>query len=339
MTNRDILAIGTSAGGVDALLSLARSFAPDFPAAVLVTLHIAPHFRSSFDNVLSNAGPLPAKFATDGERAARGTIYLAPPDRHLLMTADNRLRLGTGPRENNSRPAIDPMLRSVAACCGSRAVGAVLTGTLGDGASGLFSIATCGGITVVQDPQDAAYPEMPINALRRLQPEHVVPLADMPALFDRLVQEPAGPPEPAPIETVMEVNVAKGGHIPMHEMDRIGRRSVFTCPDCNGVMWEIEEGNLRRYRCHVGHAYTAELMSLAFDESLRRALAIALRSLEERAALARKLQADAEGRQQRHAAATWSERAAEFQRELDVIRQVVGRMDEIAARQPQQHRN
>jgi len=152
MSNRDLIAIGTSAGGVEALLKLAAKLTPDVPATILVTIHLAAQFRSELDRLLSRAGPVPAHFARDGEKYRRGTIYLAPPDRHLLIDGE-RLYLGSGARENNVRPAIDPMLRSAAICCGARAIGVVLTGTLDDGASGLWAIEQCGGVTVVQDPE------------------------------------------------------------------------------------------------------------------------------------------------------------------------------------------
>lgn len=330
MANRNVLAIGASAGGIDALLHLARNFAPDFPASVLVTLHLSAHFRSSIDAILGSVGQLATKFASDGERAERATIYLAPPDRHLLID-DDRLWLGSGPRENNSRPAIDPMLRSVAACCGSRSVGVVLTGTLGDGASGLWSVAECGGCTVVQDPKDAAFSDMPVNALARVKPDHILALAEMPAVLDRLARRAAGTRAPVPPRLSTELNIARGAHLPIHEMDQIGRRSALTCPDCHGAMWEINEGDVVHYRCHVGHAYTAELMSLALDDGLRRALGTALRTLEERATLAGKLQRDAEARRQPYMAASWAERAAEFQEERSVVEGAIQRMDEIAA--------
>lgn len=330
MGNRDVLALGTSAGGVEALMFLARHFPPDLPAAVLVTVHLSPHTRSTLDRLLSDSGPLPAKFAADGDLVQSGRIYLAPPDRHLLIENDE-LRLGTGPRENNSRPAIDPMLRSVAACCGARAVGVVLTGTLGDGASGLWTVAELGGRTVVQDPDDAAFREMPVNAMKLTRPDHVATLAAMPALLERLVREPAGSPVPTPPKLSMELKIARGSRMPIRHMDRLGHRSIFTCPDCNGVMWEIDEGEIVRYRCHVGHAFTNELMSMALDESLYRALATALRALEERAELAHKLEREAQNRGQPYAASTWAARATEFERELDVIEAALQRMDEIVA--------
>jgi two-component system chemotaxis response regulator CheB len=330
MANRDVLAVGTSAGGVEALLFLAKRLPPNFPAAVLVTIHLPRHARSSLDEVLSNAGPLPASFAKDGDQLKNGRIYIAPPDRHLLLDGD-RLALGVGPRENNSRPAIDPMLRSTALCCGSRAVGVVLTGTLGDGASGLWALRQCGGVTVVQDPKDAAFAEMPMTALNRAAPDHVVRLADLPALLNSLAQQPAGEPVPAPRNTRYEVEIAKSGRSSMDEMDGLGRRSVLSCPDCGGVMWEIDEGEMVRYRCHVGHTYAAELMSVAMDESLRRALATALRALEEREALARKLHRQAISSGHRLLAENWAEKAQEFERETKVIRDSIRRVDALAA--------
>ena len=331
MANRDLLAIGTSAGGFEALRFLAGEFSADFPASVLVTIHLSSQFRSELDAILTQAGPLPASFAVDGGRLERSHIYIAPPQRHLIVE-NGHLRLGSGPRENNARPALDPLFRSAALCCGPRTVGAVLTGTLGDGAAGLSSLKQCGGITVVQDPSDAAYAEMPTNALIRSKPDHVVSLAGMPALFEKLVQQPAGQAVPVPGNLEYEVNVAGGGRGGMHEMDRIGRRSELACPDCHGVMWEIDEGELVRYRCHVGHAYSAEIMSLALDENLRHALGSALRVLDERIALAKKLQTQASLGGEARIAESWAAKAREFEAEAEVIRDSIQRIDEISAR-------
>ncbi len=331
MANRDILAIGTSAGGFEALRFLAREFPRDLPASVLVVIHLSSQFRSMLDALLTQAGPLPATFAVDGEKLERSRIYIAPPGRHLLVQNEG-LRLGLGPRENNARPALDPLFRSAGLCCGARAIGAVLTGTMGDGAAGLAALKQCGGITVVQDPSDAAFPEMPATALTRTEPDHVVGLAGMPALFEKLVRQPAG--QRAPVDEAMayEVNIASGGRASMSEMDRIGRRSVLACPDCHGVMWEINEDELVRYRCHVGHAYSAELMSLALDDNLRRALGSALRTLDERIAFARKLESEARLSGRTRIAASWASKASEFEEEAKVVRDSIRRTDEIAAR-------
>jgi two-component system chemotaxis response regulator CheB len=203
---------------------------------------------------------------------------------------------------------------------------------LGDGAAGLSTLKQCGGITVVQDPSEAAFPEMPTTALTRSKPDHVVGLRGMPALFEKLVRQPAGQPTPVPERIEYEVKLARGGRGDMSEMDRIGRRSVFACPDCHGVMWEIDEGELVRYRCHVGHAYTAEQMSLALDENLTRALSTALRALDERIAIAKRLQKQASDAGRTHTAEFWAGKARECEEEAKIIRGSVRRTDEIAAR-------
>ena len=334
MSNRNVIGIGASAGGIEALLELVKRLPADLPATVLVTLHLAPHFRSSLDDIVARAGPLPAHFAADGQACRAGAVYIAPPDRHLLLDGE-RLRLGSGPRENNSRPAIDPMMRSIAACCGARAIGVVLTGTLGDGASGLYAIAQCGGLTLVQDPHDAAFPEMPLNALKKVSPHFVLPIAEMAAQLAELSHRPAGEPIAVPGNITFEVDIARGAardpQAKMDQMDQIGRRSLLACPDCHGVMWEIDEGELTRYRCHAGHAYTAELLSLALDEGLRRALASAERALEERVSLTRNLHRQADERQHRALAADWAVRAAEAEKELDTLRGAIARVEELKA--------
>ena len=302
MSNRDVLAIGTSAGGVEALTFLAKGFPRDFAASVLITIHLSSRFESSLDEILTQAGPLAAHFVADGEPLEQSRIYIAPPERHLIIDT-NRLWLGNGPRENHARPAIDPMFRSAASCCGPRSIGLVLTGTLRDGASGLWALKQAGGITVVQDPGDAHSPEMPMIALSRAKPDHVVRLADLPALLAGLVRKPAGKPIKVPEGIKHEVEIAKTGAPrinPMdnvYQLDKLGKRFVLACPDCGGVMWELDESDVPRYRCHVGHAYTAEVMSRALDENLRRALASALRTLEERVALARSLEGQIQARE------------------------------------------
>jgi two-component system, chemotaxis family, protein-glutamate methylesterase/glutaminase len=237
MANRDILAIGTSAGGVDALRFTAGEFPRDLPASVLVTIHLSSRFESSLDELIAQSGPLPATFATNGEVLKKGRIYIAPPEHHLIVDTD-RLWLGDGPRENYARPAIDPMFRSAAICCAARAIGVVMTGTLGDGASGLLALKQSGGITVVQDPSDAIHPEMPMMALSRAKPDHVVRLADLPPLLVSLVREPAG--KPLAFRTGSNLQIARNGGSktdPMNGfryLDEAGRRSVLACPDCGG---------------------------------------------------------------------------------------------------------
>ena len=222
------------------------------------------------------------------------------------------------------------MLRSAAVCCARRSVGVVLTGTMGDGASGLWALQECGGIAVVQDPSDAAFPEMPQTALQRARPDHVAPLAQLPGLLDTLVRQPAGKAQPVPGRVRFEVEVARNGHSTMSDMDGIGRRSVLSCPDCGGVMWEIDEGDLIRYRCHVGHAYTAELMNLALDENLRRALATARRAYEERSALLQKMQESSTRHGHNKLAETWRQRAEEYREQAETIEDAMRHLETLA---------
>jgi two-component system, chemotaxis family, protein-glutamate methylesterase/glutaminase len=180
----------------------------------------------------------------------------------------------------------------------------------------------------------AAFSEMPLTALNRAKPDHVMSLGDMPALLLGLVHQPAGPARPLPRSMKYEVEIARSGSNGMNNIDKlddIGRRSVLACPDCGGVMWGIDEEDLVRYRCHVGHTYTAEVMSLALDENLRRALASSLRALEDRVALARKLHRQAVDRGHRLLAQNWAEKAHEYEPEMEVIRGSVRRMDRLAA--------
>jgi two-component system chemotaxis response regulator CheB len=334
MSNRDVLAIGTSAGGVKALQFLASEFPSDFPASVLIVIHLPAHFDSMFDSILTLAGPLPAHFARDGMTMERGHVYIGPPDSHLIVDGD-KLRLGQGPRENNARPAIDTLFRSVALCCGHRSVGVMLTGSLGDGASGLHTLHEYGGRTVVQDHADAAFSGMPEAALTRFQPDHVTSLAGMPELLRRLVSQPRGTPVKPSANLIYEVDVAKGGNTSMSQLDHMGQRSLLACPDCHGVMWEIKEGNLLYYRCHVGHAYTAELMSLALDEALRRALNSGRRALDERIALTRTLYKQAQDAGHRHLAESWSRKLAECEREAGILRDALRLFDHLAAQSVQ----
>jgi two-component system chemotaxis response regulator CheB len=187
--NRDVIVIGGSTGSVFAVQELVRGLPADLPAAVLVVIHCIPQSRNLLGQVLNAAGPLPATTAEHGQRLEHGRIYVAPADRHLLVE-HNHLHVRRGPLENRTRPAIDPLFRSAAACCTTRVIGVVLSGLLNDGTSGLLAIKRCGGLAVVQDPRTAAYPDMLRRALARVAVDHVVPLAEMAVLLTKLAASP-----------------------------------------------------------------------------------------------------------------------------------------------------
>jgi two-component system, chemotaxis family, protein-glutamate methylesterase/glutaminase len=271
MPDHDIVVVGASAGGVEALAALARSLPADLPAAVFVVLHVPSTGSSALPDILSRHGPLPAAHVKDGEPIENGRIYVAPPDHHVLLRTGH-VHLSRGPRENGHRPAVDPLFRSAAHQYASRVIGVVLSGALDDGTAGLTAVKSRGGLAVVQEPGDALYPGMPDSALEHVRVDHVVPTADMGALLARITAEPS-PEAPGSAPDHMEVEVqVEGFSLEAMEGERPGRPSGFSCPDCNGVLWEIQDGQLQRFRCRVGHAWSPESLLTQQSEALEAAL-------------------------------------------------------------------
>lgn len=285
----DIVVIGTSTGGIDALRRLAGSLRADYRGSICVVMHLSAEVRSALPEILDRAGPLPAVRAEDGMALLPGRIHVAPQGRHLLVE-QNWLRVVHGPRENRHRPAIDPLFRSAAWAYGPRVVGVVLTGALDDGTAGLWAIKTCGGITVVQDPETAAQPEMPLNALMHNPIDHRVPLEQMGTLLARLAHQPVDlrgrPRRPASMKD--EIEFAKTNP-DIVRTQRMGSPSPYTCPSCGGALWELEEGGHLRYRCHTGHAYSQASLLLGQDVVVEESLYSALRAVEEKAVALRRL--------------------------------------------------
>jgi two-component system chemotaxis response regulator CheB len=280
VANRDIFVIGSSLGGVEALMRLLAELPSDFSASLFIVQHTSPR-AGNLDKVLARRARLPLHHARDGEPFERGAIYLAPPDRHLLLEPKT-VRVVRGPRENCVRPAIDPLFRSAAAHYGPRVVGVVLTGLRDDGTAGLQAIHRSGGITVVQDPEDAAFPDMPRTALAQVPVDHVVPLARMPELLSRLASETAPESPSAPEDIVREARITAGYTTSDDPLDRLGELTTFNCPECEGPLWEIDDADRRRYRCRIGHAFSEEVVSELQTDQIERSLLVALRTLEER---------------------------------------------------------
>jgi two-component system chemotaxis response regulator CheB len=283
---------------------------------------------SNLVQILSSAATMTVQFGREGAPIQSGNIYVAPPDHHLLA-ARGQLMARRGPRENGSRPAIDPMLRSVAISFGGRAIGVVLTGTLSDGSSGLQAIKRCGGITVVQDPADAEFPDMPRNALSLTPVDHVVPLDRIGPLLAKLVRQPAGSSPQSPADLALEVRIAAQHDAGVELPEQLGERSVLTCPECSGLLWEIKDGNLTRFRCHAGHAYSLEKLAEDQMNETDRALATALRALDERIVILRKLADEAAALQRDNMARQWNERANEYQKQAEVIRRALMRSHDV----------
>ena len=290
MPGRDVIVIGASAGGVEALRELIRHLPADLPAAVFIVVHIPADAPSLLPRILSRAGSLKASHATDGEAIEHGRIYIAPPDRHLLVRRGH-MSLVQGPKENGHRPAIDPLFRSAARAFGRRTIGVVLSGNLNDGSYGLGMIKACGGTAVVQDPDDALYPGMPSAAIETAAVDHVFPIAAIGDLLARLAAETVAEEEIMPgadeVESERPAKQSEEGERTNASLG--GEPSVYTCPECHGNLWEIRGETLSRYRCRVGHSYTEDTLIYEKSESLEAALWMALEALEERGELLEKV--------------------------------------------------
>lgn len=288
MPTRDVLLIGASAGGVEALRAVVAELPADLPAAVLVVLHVPSNGHSALPRILGRSGPLPCHHPTDGEPLRHGHIYVAPPDRHLIVE-DDVVRLSRGPRENGYRPAVDVLFRGAARGLTTRVVATVLSGTLDDGSAGVTAVQARGGLVLVQDPEDALYPGMPRNALNVCQPDFVGPAEALGKELARLAGSEAPDWGARPERDLrMETDMARLEQDALDDADRPGVPSGFSCPDCQGTLFELPDNHLR-YRCRVGHAWTSVSLLAQQDAGLEHALWMALRSLEEKAALSRRM--------------------------------------------------
>jgi|SRR5882724_1676203 len=191
MPGHEIIVVGASAGGVEALMKLVHGLSRNLAASVFIVLHLPAQGSSVLPSILKHAGILNAQHPIDQQKIEMGNIYVAPPDHHLLIE-QGLIRVVRGPKENRHRPAIDALFRSAAIAYGAQVVGVVLTGALDDGTAGLLAIKQRNGIAIVQDPNDAIYPDMPRSALKHVAVDYCVPIAEIGPLLVRLVNEPIG---------------------------------------------------------------------------------------------------------------------------------------------------
>jgi two-component system chemotaxis response regulator CheB len=279
------IVIGASAGGVEALREVVERLPADLPVPVFVVLHIPPYVASALPEILSRSGPLTAIHPEDGAAIKAGVIYVAPPDLHLLIEG-HKIAIKRGPRENRFRPSIDALFRSAAYAYGPQAIGVVLSGALDDGTSGLWTIDRFGGITIVQQPNQARFEDMPRNALAYVQVKHVMPSTEIGSFLGRLVCEPSQATEVAveadeKARMRKEVEIAAEDSAYQKGVMELGRLTPFTCPECHGALVRIAEGKMSRFRCHTGHAYTDSALLEAVMESTGELLWQVIRSYEE----------------------------------------------------------
>src|SRR5262245_26845401 len=288
MPGRDIIVIGASAGGIRALQELVAALPPDLPAAVFVVQHQSADSPGMLSGILGRAGTLPTVVPDEAALLEPGRIYIAPPDRHLLVER-GRAVVVRGPKENRHRPAIDPLFRSAAWAYGPRVIGVVLSGELDDGTAGLWAIKTCGGITVVQNPAEALSKSMPRSALAHTDVDYCVDIKEMAPLLVRLAREPVngqGPKVPESLKSEVQFSTFQRD---IADMDSLGKLSPYTCPTCRGALWELTSEDLLRYRCHTGHAFSAESLIAEQSSAVEDALYSALRVVEEKATALRRI--------------------------------------------------
>jgi two-component system chemotaxis response regulator CheB len=322
MSRRDIIAIGGSLGAVDAVKQLCRDLPADLAASIFIVIHVGANGNNLLAGIFDADSAISIRTAVDGEVLRPGHAYVAPADHHLLVIG-NVVRLGRGPRENMARPAIDPLFRSVAISFGSRAIAVVLTGMLNDGAAGLADVKRCGGITVVQNPADALAPDMPMGALRGSDVDYRAPLSEMAALLIKLAREEAGPPVDIPEDIVSEVEIALGRRSDSEVLAKFSDPVGLSCPACGGVLSQIRRWPPLRFRCQVGHSYTAEALEAEKEGTVDEAIRVALRILEERAVLTQKMADDARQAGRSAAAASYEQRMNESRAYAATLRQAI----------------
>ena len=346
MNNHHVITIGTSAGGVRALRGIIKQLPSDFIGSIHIVQHLSNEFSSNLTSVLAKVSKLPVAFAVDGERIEPGRIYLAPPDFHLLLKPD-LIKVIRGPRENRMRPAIDPLFRTAAVAYRSYATGVVLTGMLDDGTAGLQAIKACGGMAIVQDPDEAEYNSMPKSAIANVEVDRVVPLQDIAGiLLERVKQTPAIVKE-IPEDLLLEAPITLKAITKPSTMKKIGEPVAHSCPSCGGPLWQLGNNNnneinkvgnnidsLLRYRCHVGHAFTGRNLIEEQNEATEKALWIALRTLEERGRLLKNMSERYAQAGSQALAKSHQERAVEALESSTLIRDLIRNLRTISELSP-----
>lgn len=328
MPKRDIIVIGASAGGIEALRTIVAGLPKDLAASIFIVMHTGSDSPGILDRILQRASNLPTLNPKDKESIHKGSIYVAPPDYHLMIEPD-RICLSRGPKENRFRPAIDPLFRSAAQIYGPRVIGVILTGGLDDGTAGLWAVKRLGGTTVVQHPNDALFPSMPINALRYVKVDYTVPLAEIaPLLVELTTTDVEKGVFEVPEHLDIEVRIAKQDPGIDEDIRNLWERSSYTCPECHGVLLRLKEGEHERFRCHTGHAFSPDSLLAGLTEGVEESLWTTIRYIEESVMLLRHI-AEHLYETDPVSANEFFKKADEAQRRSDQVRKAVFKHEEL----------
>jgi two-component system chemotaxis response regulator CheB len=286
---RDIVVIGASAGGMEALKQLVKDLPATLKASIFIVLHTVAKSSTLLEEILQRHTVLPILTPANGQIIHHGHIYIAPPHYHMQIK-NGKIHLSQGPLINHFRPAIDPLFRSAALHHGARTIGVILTGMLDDGTVGLSFIKNQGGISIVQHPEDAQYPDMPRSALAHVSIDYCVPLSEIAPLITKLTKTSVKTKsKPVPDWMPTEAKLSTTNITPVEELNHLGKISPFTCPECHGNLWEIDKDKVLRYRCRIGHAFGPQTLSAVHEETMENILWSAVRTLEESAELSHRI--------------------------------------------------
>ena len=324
MLKHDIIVVGASAGGLEAMKKLLAQLPDNFPGTLFIVWHVSPESPSILPQILDRVCPLPVTHAIGFEASQPGRIYVAPPDHHLVVEP-GYVRVTRGPKENRFRPSVDVLFRSAALAYGPRVIGVILTGSLDDGAAGLYAVKERGGIGIVQDPFEALYPSMPISAMKAVAVDHCVSIRDMGSLLVRLtneaVEEEAVNPPSDQME--LEVRVARQDNAFEEGIMNLGTPSPYTCPECHGTLLRLKEGNLIRFRCHTGHAFSVDSLLVEVTKGIEDALWNTIRAIEESELLMRHMAGHLRESNDSDTAEHFLQKAEEAKRRAELVRQAV----------------
>ncbi|RYG49224.1 MAG: chemotaxis protein CheB [Chitinophagaceae bacterium] len=326
-----VIVMGASAGGFEAFKTVIKGLPADFPIPIFIVWHMSPDIRGILPQVLNKENDIFAAHAYDNEAIRPNRIYVAPPDHHLLIE-EGRVKITKGPKENRFRPAVDPLFRSAAYTYGNHVIGIILSGALDDGTAGLWRIKHNGGIAIVQNPLDAEMSSMPANALRGVAVDYCVPVSAIAGLLVKLSNEVVteNPKVMKDEKTKIEIDIAAEHNAFQTGSLQIGDLSPFACPECHGVLSRIREGGLSRYRCHTGHAYSADALLLAVTEKIEDSLYGALRGMDESILLLNHIGDHYAEADQPKLAALYFKKAADAQERSDIIRRTLSKHEPLS---------